>query len=189
MHLDNIIGIDYGSRYAGTTAICSFINGELRIGQSAKKQDADEYILDHISAFKQALVFIDAPLSLPHVYKTNIGDDFFYRNADKVLQAMSPMFLGGLTARAMKLKQALEKEGHSVIETYPAALVKELELQTWYKKDLSSFIKNLNPIIPLINETHSWHEADALLAWHSGYRYINKKHKTFGDCKEGLIII
>lgn len=90
MHL----GIDYGSKLAGTTAICYQEGDALTIIQSEKKQDADRFINDTVESLKPEQIFIDAPLSLPAAYFGN-GDDYFYRDCDRQLKAMSPMFLGG----------------------------------------------------------------------------------------------
>jgi len=58
------LGIDYGSKLAGTTAICVKIEGHLDLFQSGKKQDADLFISKIIHQYQPEKVFIDAPLSL-----------------------------------------------------------------------------------------------------------------------------
>jgi hypothetical protein len=100
-----ILSIDYGSKLAGTTAVCFEKNNQLHLAQSVKKQDADAWLRQLISTKKPAAVYIDAPLSLPGVYRGE-GSDYFYRAGDRAVGAMSPMFLGGLTARAMQLRAA-----------------------------------------------------------------------------------
>lgn len=201
------IGIDYGSKLAGTTVIAFEDFGEIDFIQSEKKKDADQFILDFISANSYFKIFLDAPLSLPIVYSNpQLGDNYFYRKADMALKAMSPMFLGGLTARAMKLQALAGKrnlafsnqsfnEPVNFIETYPSALRKELFPNTvnYHKKNLAS----LNPFMTellikfpfkLKQNPVNWHQVDALLAWWSGFRFHENKHKTFGDKEEGQIV-
>jgi len=193
----HLAGIDYGSKIAGTTVIMFLHNGQLSYFQSKKKKDADEFIFQHLTAVKPAIVFIDAPLSLPGVYTdTQQYSNYFYRKADSDLKAMSPMFLGGLTARAMQLQARLSKENIELQETYPAALARHLELKELsYKKDLkkiSIILEKLNAQfsdlqISLLNLTN-WHQVDALLALISAWRFVNKQHEKVGYEKEGVII-
>jgi len=183
-------GIDYGSKLAGTTCICYQQNGILQIHQSAKKADADLFLYDHIRLTGVRHVFIDAPLSLPSVYKGK-GENYFYRKADQELGAMSPMFIGGLTARAVKLKNTLESEGIKVFEVYPGAWVRHnLKEGDKYKKDLDGFIKQVKsifPALPVVGDINNWHQADSVLAWVSGYRYLTGQSLSFGNADEGIV--
>ena len=106
------IGIDYGAKLAGTTAICFEQSGQLKIWQSEKKKDADKFVQESIKQLQPTTVFIDAPLSLPLAYFGE-GENYFYRECDKILKGMSPMFLGGLTARAMRLAKPYTRNGQS----------------------------------------------------------------------------
>ncbi len=103
------VGIDYGAKLAGTTAISFVENNQIKTVQSVRKQNADTFCLDWISRLKPDFIMIDAPLSLPLAYFGK-GDDYFYRQADRELKAMSPLFLGGLTARAMRLANQWSKQ-------------------------------------------------------------------------------
>jgi predicted nuclease with RNAse H fold len=151
-----------------------------------------------VSDIKPIYVFIDAPLSLPGVY-SRMADysDYFFRKADKQLQAMSPMFLGGLTARAMKLKNQLAAQQIQVYETYPAAQAAGMGLvEMGYKKQISHLpavvhiiSQHLLPFIPDSNTLTSWHQVDALLALLGAVRFMNGEHQVFGDAGEGLIIV
>lgn len=201
----NIAGIDYGSKLAGTTVI-AFVNerNELDFAGSRKQADADQFILEWVGIHQPQAVFLDAPLSLPGIYKNSQEyNDYFYRAADRALQAMSPMFLGGLTARAMKLQAALQQMNVITIEVYPSYLAKILQLnKTSYKKEkayltslftqlyshFSTYI-SLSPPATTDFQHLSWHHFDALLALFSGMRYLNQQHLIFGDTNEGLIII
>jgi predicted nuclease with RNAse H fold len=183
MHL----AIDYGSRLAGTTALCFEKNGSLQLLQSAKKQDADAWLRQVIAEQKPGAVYIDAPLSLPGVY-TGRGSDYFYRIADRALGAMSPMFLGGLTARAMQLRAAVPAV--PFYEIYPAQLVRTLfPGDVFYKKELPAFLEKLTGILPLPLAVlpENWHQTDAVLAWLSGWRHGRGEALTFGEEWEGVI--
>ncbi len=192
-----IAGIDYGSKLAGTTAIAALEPGGLSFWQSKPKQDADRFILEWAAEFRPERAFLDAPLSLPGIYRyPEQYQDHFYRQGDQALRAMSPMFLGGLTARAMRLKNQLESMGVEVLEVYPAHLAKLMSLDVLqYKKGLPQ-IAAILPILsaqlpgqPQVPPLPSWHQVDALLALISGIRYLKGEHQAFGDPQEGLIIV
>ena len=186
------IGIDFGSKTAGTSAICFERANGLHIIQSEKGKDADAFILNWVEVSATSRVFIDAPLSLPKVYVHNEGTDYFYRECDRELGAMSPMFLGGLTARAMKLKAKLQATDIEVLETYPAALIRAFSLQSHYKKDLPSFLTVLHATFKIPHfsqQPTNWHQADAALAWISGHRFLQQNATSIGHTDEGIIII
>lgn len=186
-------GIDFGSKLAGTTVVC-FREPNLNtliVLQSIKKSDADHWLISQIRNFGISKIFIDAPLSLPGVYR-GTGQDYFYREADKKLGAMSPMFLGGLTARAMRLRSELAKEGVECIEVYPAARIKRLSsLQKLYvkktKEYLPDFVKILEQNIHTPLQLANWHQADAVVAWWIGYDYMNDRKIAAGNTEEGII--
>lgn len=206
--MDGIYGIDYGAKMAGTTVVAYAKQGEVRFSASAKKRDADRFLLDFFANRPPGKIFIDAPLSLPEVYRSGVGQlpptqesarkgeipDFHYRACDRALGAMSPMFLGGLTARAMKLAFILRGQGHQVRETYPGALARHLALPaSGYKGDIAS----VAPCLVLLSEAvgidiaHTeipdWHHFDALLALCSGYRHARGEAVVEGD-REGELV-
>lgn len=190
------IGIDYGSKLAGTTAICFQKGDQLALQISQKKQDADQMIGDFLSEHPEVRqVFIDAPLSLPMVYSQSSTEDFFYRACDREVKAMSPMFLGGLTARAMKLSHSFKGKSLDFFESYPSGLVDELDIdRNLYKKGKEHIQSVTNRImrqlsINLESPPTSWHEVDALLAYSVGIRYNQGIAKIYGDPKEGLIYV
>lgn len=189
------IGIDYGSKLAGTTVLACVEDNAIQFHQSRKKQDADQFILDLLEARPgSSYVFLDAPLSLPAAYYGR-GDDFFYRQADKSVQAMSPMFLGGLTARAIRLTHQLRDANHQVFEVYPGHLARIFGLKPkGYKKEkdaLNSLSDSLASAFPYPMEAfpRNWHQFDALLALLTGFRFLQKQHHTFGHPDEGCIIV
>lgn len=190
-------GVDYGSKQAGTTVMAFQKQGKLWFRQSSKKSDADAALRQWIIEEKPDQVFIDAPLSLPLVYREpQSSTDYFYRRADRELNAMSPMFLGGLTARAMRLVASIQTDLPVIFqETYPGYLAKMLELpKSAYKKQK----ENLPILTRLVCHRYSleldqypenWHQFDAMLAYLSGFRYQAGLHQTFGEEQEGLIIV
>lgn len=188
-------GIDYGSKMAGTTVITYDKDGILHQIASQKKQDADKLILAAAVELKPTAVYIDAPLSLPGAYFGK-GNDYFYRKADKELNAMSPMFLGGLTARAMRLKKELEEKNIKVFETYPGALVRSAPILNgcYQKKDKKSvpvFLEKMEAHLYSIKTDDiisNYHQIDSILAWHSGWRHLNGESEVIGVMEEGQII-
>jgi predicted nuclease with RNAse H fold len=189
-------GIDYGSKLSGTTVITYDLNGILFQKSSAKKMDADAMILKTARELKPSFIYLDAPLSLPKIYSGK-GNDYFYREADRELKAMSPMFLGGLTARAMQLKaHILSLIETKIFETYPGALVRSIpELKICYKKKdptmipvLTKQIEGLLKEIKLNDKPKTIHEIDSILAWYSGLRHQNGDAVITGNLKEGVII-
>lgn len=183
------IGIDFGARMSGKTVICYEHQGSLRFLRSAPKQDADLWVRQQIDTLKPALIAIDAPLSLPAAYH-GAGDDFMFRVCDRKMRAMSPMFLGGLTARAMALSAAYPEM--KWLETYPSARLRKVLKYT--KKDSSALQEAILCIsqftsTPVEVEPRDWHEYDALVCWSSAQRYVQEIHETIGDPEEGLIVI
>ena len=188
-----IAGIDFGAKRAGTTVICRVVGDELEVAQCEKGQDADAWLHQMLHTWQPGQVFIDAPLSLPAACKNpEAGDSFFYRACDVELKAMSPMFLGGLTARAMKLKW----EFAGVIEfyeTYPKAQLQQLNLtEPGYKKDraaLPELSHRLLKALPVGNtgEIRNWHCFDAVLALVGGVRYQRGEAHCYGNTGEGLV--
>lgn len=181
---------------AGSTVITWSERGKLIQESSSPKRDADEFLMGLTLRLKPKRVFIDAPISLPFAYYDK-GNDFHFRKCDRELNAMSPMFLGGLTARAMKISKELKNHNIMVYETYPSGLVKNNPiLKSYYhKKDLSCISKlkyelqRLSHPIKIPKSLFTIHHLDSLLAWISGYRYENNSHLEYGSREEGIIII
>lgn len=197
--MNGIYGIDYGAKLAGTTVVAYVEGGMLHFAASVKKQDADAFLLHFFAERQAGKIFLDAPLSLPKVYSQGANTidaipDFHYRVCDRELGAMSPMFLGGLTARAMKLAFILRKQGHDIRETYPGMLARHLGLPALgYKGDKVSMVPCLNSLqesegIDCSNAVlPNWHHFDALLALCSGIRHGRDEAIAVGDV-EGEIV-
>lgn len=188
-----LAGIDYGAKRAGTTVVALLENGTINLQASQPKQDADAFVQACFADKKPAIIFLDAPLSLPLVYRfPEQHQDYHYRQCDRELGAMSPLFLGGLTARAMSLAYELRKQQHTVLETYPAQQAKRLGLHEHGYKQRTQNPTNLLPMLEeaigaAIPSCPSWHAFDALLALLGGCRYEQGIHETVGDPEEGVI--
>lgn len=185
-------GIDYGANLAGTTAVCFKEQDKLLLSCSKKKKNADLFLTEMMVKYQPNLVFIDAPLSLPKAYYGD-GNDFHFRKADRLTQAMSPMFLGGLTARAIALKSA--HQSIKFYETYPKMLIKNTpsigqhyNKKTKLREEIIAVLADILPFA-LAEKPKNWHEFDAIIAWYSGYRFLNEEAEIFGDPSEGRIIV
>ncbi len=185
------IGVDHGAQTAGTTVICYQKSGLFRFERSAKGQEADTFLADWVATHRPSAIYIDAPLSLPSAYFGK-GSDYIFRRADREAGGMSPMFLGGLTARAIRLATQWRAMGIKVHEAYPSALVR----QEWdflkipagraippHKLRLMAGMFLLPP-----PTTRDRHEADAWLCWLIGHRHRKGTARSFGDRSEGVIL-
>jgi predicted nuclease with RNAse H fold len=192
-----IVGIGYGCKFGGTTVICYNIFHEVKFILSSKNSDADAFILNEIIHIDPDIVFINAPLSLPGVYKHINGCmDYFFRKCDSEMQASSPMFAGGLTARAIGLKKQLNNFGFQVFETYPRKMLEVLSLPvSIYKQEIADLDSMLDifmkKVCIALNKRliTTWHHFDSLLAFFSGLRYITEQSKVFGKAEEGLVYV
>jgi len=187
-----IWGVDYGSKMAGTTVVAIAEYGRVKFHASAKKQDADQMILDLAKGHQPELIAIDAPLSLPGVYQSKAAfDNYFYRACDRELNAMSPMFLGGLTARAMKL--AAQLPDTKFIEAYPVYSGNLLGLKEWGYRSKSAQMEGLAEELTKLtgwevdSKDLSSHHIDAVLALYIAHRFITGKAESAGKPEEGLI--
>ena len=188
-----VIGIDYGSKMAGTTVIAYEEDEKVHLICSKKKQDADQMILDFVETHRPSLIGLDAPLSLPAVYTDPANHkDYFYRVCDKEVKAMSPMFLGGLTARAIKLKSQIGSKAQ-VIEVYPAMAAKLLNLIAFNcKKREADYHQMISKLTPWVNspeiELANAHQFDALLALYISKKFQSGKANLVGLKREGTIV-
>lgn len=194
-----ILGIDFGAKTAGTTVIARLYEyNAVDFYSVPKNKDADQFITDFIEKNEDVwLVYIDAPLSLPKIYQGEATEEnYFYREADKITGAMSPMFLGGLTARAMQLSSTLSKMGVKLVETYPSKLAEVLQLKDKaYKKStkeipaLCEEIKSISGLQFDSDDVKTWHHFDALLCLYSAKRYEMQAAMVFGNNEEGTITV
>lgn len=187
----DFLGIDFGAQQAGTTVICFRERGLFRFERSVKGEETDPWLEEMIQRLRPAAVYMDAPLSLPGAYFGK-GSDWFYRHADRLARGMSPMFLGGLTARAMRLSGHWRSMGIAVHEAYPSALIRTewdfLKIPVGraippHKIRLMAGMFMLPPPSP-----KDRHEADAWLCWLIGHRHQQGQAHVFGEASEGVIL-
>jgi uncharacterized protein len=191
-----IAGVDYGAKLSGNTAVAVLKKGKVELFKTKVKENADDFIVEVLSKHQVKMIFIDAPLSLPRSYqgiKEETEPEFFYRQCDKETGAMSPLFLGGLTARAIALKYCLNRKEIEVYETYPSYLCRLLNIDRVKTADgvfeMFHRIKNeLNGLFGNI-EPQTIHEIDALLALYSAIRFCQQQHVVLGDASEGEILV
>lgn len=196
---ETLFGIDYGSKLTGNTVIAIFSDMEVLFLDVDKGVDADNFILNAAKHFKPSKIFMDAPLSLPGVYRHIADcDNYHFRKADMELNAMSPMFLGGLAARAMELKDELEDLEIEVFETYPRILANRLNLKVkGYKgsllglKDCRAEVGNRfsGKIQIDLSDIQTWHHLDALLCLMSALNHLQGEGEVYGLQEEGQIYI
>ena len=185
------LGIDLGARGSGNTAVCQRERGLFRFHRSTPGADGDAWLNTLVAQLAPVAIYIDAPLSLPGAYFGR-GHDHFFRSADRQAGGMSPMFLGGLTARAIHLAEAWRAQGIAVHEAYPSALI----CHSWeflhippgraiprHKLRLMAGMCLLPPPQPADR-----HEADAWLCWVIGHRHQRGEALTFGVPDEGVIL-
>ncbi|MBK8340867.1 MAG: hypothetical protein IPK99_13115 [Flavobacteriales bacterium] len=186
-----IIGIDFGARSSGNTVVCEERTGRFVFHRTAKGEDGDAWLEETVSAIAPSIIFIDAPLSLPGVYHGK-GTDYFFRLADHQSGGMSPMFLGGLTARAMRLAATWQGKGIGVHEVYPAALIRH----AWAHLGILPGKPIPKPKLRIMAgmfmlpppEPADRHEADAWLCWLIGHKHRSRQAKVYGKKDEGLIL-
>ena len=193
-----IAGIDLGNKKAGTTALCiGDEKGNISdIKCSIKGGDADAFLEKEIDRYSISKIFIDAPLSLPGVYTSLPGyTDYFFRNCDREIRAMSPMFLGGLTARAIKLKDKWQGMNIEVYEVWPSLIAELLGIARGnYKTTVEDLLKAKNIVISggniqMNHNPANWHEMDSVLAYIGGLRVTGGAANSYGDKMEGLIYV
>ena len=106
---------------------------------------------------------------------------------------MSPMFLGGLTARAMKLKASLPITEFR--ESYPSYFIKVIKE---YGADYTKRGPYSNVIcdklieeygIVLSDRPSNWHQLDGLACYVIGLRHERGEGQVIGQAGEGLIYV
>ncbi|NMM46939.1 hypothetical protein [Marinigracilibium pacificum] len=185
-----IAGIDFGSNLSGNTVACINENNKFNFYFSKKGSNTDIWLFKLLVEKQPALVGIDAPLSLPGVYQGLDMADYFYRDCDRLMKAMSPMFIGGLTARSIKLKDQLSNLNIPVYEVYPGGYISDNDLPVLkknHKKD--EFLEYKQSLGVDIDQVINAHALDALIAWIISVRIFNKEAKSIGNRLEGLIYV
>ncbi|MEM8628668.1 MAG: hypothetical protein AAGF04_01125 [Chlamydiota bacterium] len=184
------IGVDFGAKTRASTALTSSRGDQISAVLCPLKGDVDAWLYAHIKKIRAAHVFLDAPLSLPRIYfdPADLHSSHHFRQVDRDLGAMSPLFLGGLTARAIALKASLEKIGVACYETYPAATLKKRFPGQSVDEALSYIERDTKRSITDLQRLNS-HEKDSILAWYAGYCYFFREPLVFGRKEEGMIVV
>ena len=193
-----LFGISYGSKLSGNTVIAILNVNKIHFLDIDENTDADEFIYNASRHFKPNVVFLDAPLSLPSRCCGKSGNDFHFRKADLDLKAISPMFIGGITARAMQLKSRIENNSTKVYETHTKAQACNYKLiELGYKKEDQHLIACRNTLKEKLSpslffdcqDIKTWEHLDAFLSLFSAMRFVMGRADTFGDPEEGLIYV
>lgn len=195
-----LFGIDYGSKLSGNTVISILKNTKIYFLDVDENVDADQFILNAARHFEPDVITLNAPLSLPGVYcQTDGCSNHQFRKADEELCTVSPMVIGGLTARAIELKAQIEKElPTKVFETCSKAQAKNYDLcNLGYKKNKMGLLTCRNVLSSKLNpnimfncmDIKSWNHIDAFLALISSMRIVTGHALPFGDEKEGLVYV
>ena len=87
----NFLGVDYGSKLAGTTVAVFVQNGQFNIIQSLKKKNADMMLSGLLEEYAPQDLFIDAPLSLPGAL-VGRGEDYFTERRIACVRRCLPCF-------------------------------------------------------------------------------------------------
>lgn len=195
-----MFGIAYGSKLSGNTVISIMKNNKIYFLDVDENVDCDEFILNAARHFKPEIVYINAPLSVPAVYKCVNGfKDHQFRKADKELCSISPMIIGGVTARAIELKEKLEAELETkVYETCSKSQAKNYCLdQHGYKKNGLHLVSCRNHIGAQLSkkvmfdctDVKTWNHLDAFLSLITAMRFVMGMANSHGDPDEGLIYV
>lgn len=191
-----IAGVDYGSKTSGFTCVAFLKEKKVQLHQAAKNKDADLWLKGLFENYQPYLVGIDAPLSLPGALRGLAGfSNYHYRVADMEARAMSPMFLGGLTARAIELSTWIKNEStENTIEVYPKLVAQGLGLDMKrYKKDQAYLNEALSVLQAKVSwsmdelENSNWHQFDSLLALYATDKFQHDNASCVGVKEEGLI--
>jgi uncharacterized protein len=183
-----LAGLDFGARSAGTTVLAMEEEGIVRLERIGRGKDADVWLRKRLSECPPQVLAIDAPLSLPGVY-CGRGGNYHFRRCDLLMGAMSPMFLGGLSARAMALKATLARHPIHWVETYPrqVALLR-LGISSSGTAQVMAALRALCPDTGW-PEPEDQHALDALLALYAARMVWERRGVYFGDPREGLIAL
>ena len=189
-------GIDFGAKLSGTTVLASLKEGLVNIQQCPVRNNSSIWLSENYKnvLVKPRIIGIDAPLSLPAGY---FGEgDLHYRLADRQLKAMSPMFIGGLTARAIEWSR---KVGSTCIEVYPSGIAdqwlekgrrrRKADFQLFFKDHFIPKWKSLTGRDFSGPGPTNIHQLDALLALYIALSFDKGEATAYGQEEEGLIWI
>jgi hypothetical protein len=191
----NVVGVDLAGSEKRDTGFC-IMDARKRCSTSVLHTDGE--ILDRTSAARPRVVSIDAPLSLPRGRESleKRGPPHF-RECDKELLRMRikffPISLGPmrmLTARGIRLRDALKGDGTEVIESFPGATQDILGVPR-KQAGLRELERGLLGLGVRWDESRerSGDELDAVTSALVGLMYLRKQYRAIGDPEEGLMIL
>ena len=193
----NAIGIDLAAKPHNNTGF-AILNGMIARTMFLR---GDDEIVDHTFRDKPSVMAIDAPLSLPKG-RCCANDDCqcsrygISRQADRLLlkkgiRGFWPLLptMKPLTLRGLKLRETFEKHGFKVIEVFPSATQKILDIPT-KKAGKEKLYRGLTDLgITLTTENPSNHELDAVTAALTGSCYLAGHYEAVGDKDEGQVLV
>ncbi|MFQ6057319.1 MAG: DUF429 domain-containing protein [Anaerolineae bacterium] len=203
------IGVDLTTSPKRPTAGVVLDEGGCFVAQGLYKEDDEilAFALEH----RPALVAVDAPLSLPlglccleetcpcrplsagqgracERELSRLGMGCYYTTKRSIIK--------GMVYRALRLKDALTREGLAFIEVYPYAskvrLFGRLPPKTTVagRRILQAQLSCLIPHISPPNQHLLSHDLlDALVAAYTGWLYLQGQTEALGDPREGLLHI
>lgn len=157
----------------------------------------DEEILGAVLECAPGVVAVDAPLALP-AGRNSLEDKngIHLRECDRELLRRKirffPLTLGPmrlLTERGMRLKGALEKEGLTVVETYPGA-AQDILCIPRKGRGLELLAHGLRQAgVKGLERPMTADELDAVTCAMAGIAYLRGEHQALGDHQEILMVL
>ena len=178
-----IIGIDLAGTETNPTGLAVWKTKTVSTCHVYKDQE----ILESLQNLKQALVAIDAPLSLP---KEGIMRSANRQMRKRGYPVFPPRFpaMQKLTLRAIKLTQKT-KEEFEIIEVHPTSTRKALKIPTKDWKKIQTIFIRMGLEGNLKTRVLSPHEIDAVTAALTGHLYLKGKTELIGNQEEGYIVV
>jgi uncharacterized protein len=194
--MGTVVGIDLAGSERRDTGFCSMDERRLC---STYVLHTDNDILQMTAAARPMVVSIDAPLFLPRGRESleKKGPPHF-RECDLELRRMKirffPISLGPmrmLTARGMRLRAELEREGHEVIESFPGAIQDILGIPRKQAglRGLELGLQGQGVRWKKPAAERSGDELDAVTSALVGLMYVKNEYRAIGDPDEGLMIL
>jgi uncharacterized protein len=191
-----VVGLDLAGSPNRSTGFCR-LRTPWRV--ETRVLHSDEEILSAVRDSGAVLVSIDAPLSLPRGRASlDVPGPPHLRECDRELLRRRirflPVTLGPmrmLTARGMRLRTALEREGRASVESYPGAAQDILGIPRKgagverLRRALRA--RGFSGTIERRSTTHD--ELDAVLCAGVGLLYLRGKAEVIGDPAEGTMIL
>ena len=192
-----VLGLDLAGSPRRPTGFCGLRGRRVRIGHAF----GDEDLLGLVEATCPQLVAIDAPLALPAgrcclSNTCSCAGTTHFRVSDLELRRLGirffPMTLGPmrqLTMRGMHLKDVLEAQGLTVIETYPGGAQDLWGIPR--QRDVAGLRRGLARfrLQGLGHAEASPHMLDAVTCALVGQLYLAGKAWSIGSAEEALMIL